>query len=381
MGRCLGSAGWAVCLVMGLLFALFPWHSARADPGCEPESVLPECQSEAASSYPVAPIPRSVWLHAPDPSALPSVQSLLDEVLDHVVPANRESMMDSEIRIHVVPRDRNVTDLDPWEHLRGVPVPGGSAVDARTYDDVRGIGPAVCSDGLLEIGIAEEQVVDFTDGTYPSPPPDDLGRNLVHELGHAVECALTADQRAALTSSYAAARQRSPEGIVGRYPAYSVANQREYFAEGTAAWFELGHDDGSTYRRSWLADHDPALHGLLADVYAVPPRAAECDGLRATSIVEAGNEGLAGTPGPDVIVGSDAPDVINGGGGADVICGGGGDDALYGSYGDDRLLGGPGDDLMAGGTGDDATVDAEGSNEIDDDADGAGSGPQGSGST
>jgi hypothetical protein len=363
VSRCPTDARHALGLVAGLVVGLLPVHSVRADPGCELESVPPECVEVEVGPRPVAPVPRSVWLHAPDPSALPAVQSLLDEVLDHVAPATRELMMDSEVRIHVVPRDQNVTDLAPWAHLRGVLVPDGSPSDgypeARTYDEVRGIGPAACSDGHLDIGIAEEQMVTFPDGAYRSPGPNDLGRNLIHEVGHAVECALTTEQRETLASSYMAARQRFPVDIVGSYPAYSIADQREYFAEGTAAWFEPGDDDASTYRRSWLADQDPALHSLLSDVYAVPPPVPECDGLRATSVIETGNRVFAGTPGPDVIVGSEASDVINGGGGADVICGGGGDDVLYGGYGDDRLLGGPGDDFMAGGVGDDALIDAE----------------------
>jgi hypothetical protein len=308
----------------------------------------------------VPAVPRSVWLHELDASALPSVQSRLDEVLDHVFEPNRTLMSDVEVRVHVVPDERRITDLPPWTHLRGVRVPDGLHdlnAPTRTYDDVRGLGPAACTHGPLDLAIGEEQMVASGGHLYGSPGRGDFGRDLVHELGHVVECGLTEDQRAELARSYAAARRRPLVKVMGVYPAYSISNQREYFAEGAAAWFEAGSNQ--TYRRSWLLEHDPALYGLLASVFAVPAPVPTCDGERATSVLRTGGT-YAGTPGPDVVVGSDGNDLIHGGGGADIVCAGTGDDVVFGGFGDDRLLGGPGNDLLNGGVGNDKLVDGDG---------------------
>jgi hypothetical protein len=271
-----------------------------------------------------------------------------------VVSVHRRRLVDMEVRVHVVPRDRDITDVAPWRHLRGRPVHDSDAGDpypeARTYDEVRGLGPPACATGPLDIGIGEEQVATFPRGRHPSPRPHELGRNLVHELGHAVECSLSASQRRALTRSYGRARRRFPDRVVGSHPAYTVSSPREYFAEGTVAWFDAGED--RTYRRSWLAAHDPRLHALLAEVFAVPRPVQACGGRRATVVLAAGGGPFTGSPGPDVVVGSPGDDAVNGGGGADVICGRGGDDVLYGGYGADRLLGGRGDDGLQGGAGD-----------------------------
>lgn len=300
------------------------------------------------------PVPRSVVVRAGGPWALPTVQAHVDEVLDHVAPVNRGRLADMEVRVHVVPRHRDITDVGPWRHLRGRPVHDGDAGDpypeARTYDEVRGLGPPDCVAGPLDIGIGEEQMATFAGGRHPSPHPHDLGRNLVHELGHAVECGLTDGQRDALARSFRRARRRFPHGIVGAHPAYTVSSVREYFAEGTVAWFGAG--EGGNYQRGWLAAHDPDLHGVLSEVFSVPPLAPTCGGRRATVVLATGGAPFTGTPGPDVVAGSPGGDVVNGGGGADVICGRGGDDVLYGGYGADRLLGGRGDDGLQGGAGD-----------------------------
>lgn len=338
----------AVGLVAGLV--LGPWLAPSAG-GIAGIGGADEAD-DPAGAWP--PVPRSVWLYSADSTALPAVHARIDRVLDNVAGPNQRQLTDIEVRVHVVPRDQDITELPPWRELRGQRVPDGDPADpypeARTYDQVRGLGPPTCAPGPLDIGIGEEQVAVFPDGAHHSPHTEDLGRNLVHELGHAVECSLTADQHEALTTSYTATRRRYPEGVVGAHPAYTVSSPREYFAEGTAAWFGTGED--GTYRRSWLAEHDPKLHHLLADVFGVPSPTPSCDGRVATSVLTAGDAPFAGTPGPDVVVGSDGADVVNGGGGADVVCGGGGADRLYGGYGPDRLFGGPGEDSLVGGTGD-----------------------------
>lgn len=315
---------------------------------------LPAARATATAS-PTGPIPHSVWLYEPDPTALPSVNSRLDELLGLVKPDNRGAMLDSEVRIHVIPQDWRLTDLPAWANLRGYPLPDSDPHDgymeSRRYDDLRGLGPAYCFSGPLDIAIAEELLVALPVGRYPSPPAGDLGSALVHEVGHALECSLSAAQSQQLDRGYAAAIARYPRGVAGKIPSYTVSTVREYFAEGVVAWLEAGEHE--SYRRSWLRENDPVLHELVSQVFDVPPPISTCGGLRATAVLQPHAAPFVGTPGADVIVGTAEADLINGGGGDDVICGKGGDDTLVGGYGSDRILGGAGNDSYAGGSGND----------------------------
>ena len=317
-----------------------------------------------------APIPRSVWLYEPDPAALPALHSRLDEVLDLVQPVNRLQMADSEIRIHVIPEDWRLTDLPPWEHLRGArlpdPNPNDGYNEARTYDQIRGLGPPSCVDGPLDIAIAEELLVPEPPSDQPGAIGQDVGKILVHEVAHGVECSLTDTQDQSLDRVYRAATGRFPTGMVGDNPTYSASTRREYFAEGVVAWFEAAR--GPSYRRQWLERNDKALYDLVGQVFAMPTAPTRCDDQRATLVMREGSGPITGTPGADVIIGTPGDDVINGGGGDDVICAGDGDDTVRGGYGADKLFGQGGDDTLDGGAGPDALSGDDGDDTITDTA-------------
>jgi hypothetical protein len=312
----------------------------------------------AAAGRPVGPVPRSIWLYEADPAPLPLLDALVGEVLDNIRPANRLAMADAEVRIHVIPHNGHLTDLPEWADLKGQNLPDPNLSDSmpewRNYDDLRALGPATCVSGPLDLAIAVEQIVAVPNDPFPQPEPGDLGKNLVHEMGHAIECGLLPAQQDALNADYAAAQQRPLDDVVGDLPSYTAGTVHEYFAEGVVAWFEAAQ--GPSYRRAWLAQHDPALRDLLADVFTQPPPRRWCDGRVATTVLDEPSD-FTGTPGDDVIVGSSGGDIINGAGGDDVICGGDGDDTLYGGYGDDRIHGGAGNDTGLGGSGDDVLAD------------------------
>src|SRR6266545_7280308 len=258
----------------------------------------------ASAGRPVGPVPRSVWLYEADPAPLPLLDSLVDEVLDSVSPANREALSDAEVRVHVIPHDGHLTDLPEWANLKGQdlpdPNPSDSQPEWRNYDDLRALGPATCVSGPLDLAIAVEQIVAVPDDQYPLPEPGDFGKNLVHEMGHALECGLLPDQQATLDADYAEAVQRPLSEVVGDLPAYSAGTVHEYFAEGVVAWFEAA--GGPTYRRAWLAQHDPKLHDLLAGFFDTPPPRRWCGDRIATTVLTEPRH-FTGTPGDDVIVG------------------------------------------------------------------------------
>jgi hypothetical protein len=307
-----------------------------------------------ADASAVGPVPRSVWLYEPDAAALPGLNAWVDEVLDNIEPATRLLLADAEIRVHVIPRGWHLTDLPLWSNLRGLrlpdPDPADSYQEQRSFDELRALGPGRCVSGPLDLAVAEEQIVAVPYSSYPVPRLGDLGKNLVHELGHAVECGLAPAQTKALADSYAAAGRRPVTEVAGDLPSYSISTRQEYFAEGVVAWFEAAQ--GPSYRRAWLIEHDPMLHDLLAQVFEVPPPLRLCNGQRATTVLATPSE-YTGTPGDDIIVGSPGDDVINGAGGDDVVCGEEGDDTIFGGYGSDQLFGGLGDDTYVGGSGDD----------------------------
>lgn len=60
----------------------------------------------------------------------------------------------------------------------------------------------------------------------------------------------------------------------------------------------------------------------------------------------AGNDGLGGGDGFNLLIGGDGDDALSGGTGRDVILGGNGDDTLSGGLGNDQLFGGAGDDRL-----------------------------------
>ncbi|QIL01817.1 hypothetical protein G7078_02795 [Sphingomonas sinipercae] len=67
--------------------------------------------------------------------------------------------------------------------------------------------------------------------------------------------------------------------------------------------------------------------------------------------VLAGNDGVTGSNGDDVLFGFGGDDAMNGNQGNDWLYGGDGDDAILGWTGDDHLYGGNGNDVLSGGTG------------------------------
>lgn len=288
-------------------------------------------------------------------AALPSVHLWLNEVLDRVADGNRAELEGRTVRVHVIPRGMNLTEIPLWADKRG----------QTRWDAMRGVFRS-CSGSTLDLAVGEELVTALrptsSPDDYESPTDAELGRTLVHEIGHAVFCGLTPSQDALVEDLRAAAFDRYPTGVVGIDPAYTVSRSTEYFAEGSAAWFQVGVH--SSYRRAWLSANDPGLYGLVDAVFAMPSTPRHCDGERATMVLPAGGATVTGpyNGGRDVVVGSSSRDIIDVGTGSDLVCAGGGDDVvtggtsndtLYGEAGNDDLQGGNNDDELFGGPGND----------------------------
>jgi hypothetical protein len=378
MSRRRALARWLALPLVVVLTNGLSTPAADAIPPCWTQPVPPpDCPEPPPPPPPPdpGPIGHEVRLYENDPSAVPAANAVLAEVLGHIEPATRSRMLAryAGITAHIAPDGQDPTDVPLWEHLRGVPLDYDPTL---AYDDALGISSPGCTGDVV---VRERWVVSV--GNVPPPEPEELGRVLAHEVGHEVMCAgLSEPQRTRVAELRDAARSRFLDGdpsnddVVGAIPDYTVYNEDEFFAEATAAWFDMGAPD-STYRRDWVRQHDEALYALLDEIYTAAPTPVYCHHERATTRVTTAGT-VTGSPGRDVVVGSSGADTIDGAGDEDVICGRGGDDTitggsgnddLYGEAGADDLRGGDGNDRMIGGLGDDHSDGGNGDDFLNDD--------------
>ena len=99
-------------------------------------------------------------------------------------------------------------------------------------------------------------------------------RVILHELAHAYHDQVRGfDQRDVLQAFGAAVEEGQYEDVLHvkghRTRHYALTNHKEYFAEGTEAYF--GANDFHPFVRAELKSHDPRLHGVLAEVWGPLP--------------------------------------------------------------------------------------------------------------
>lgn len=99
---------------------------------------------------------------------------------------------------------------------------------------------------------------------------------VLHELAHAYHDRALGFEQPEIIAAFEKARQkglyerverRDAKGLVRLARAYAMTNAKEYFAEGTEAFFS--RNDFQPYTREELKRHDPALHDLLAKLWGV----------------------------------------------------------------------------------------------------------------
>jgi hypothetical protein len=332
------------------------------EPDCNVDDPPPVCDQPPPPSPTPGPIAREVQLHESDQLARPAAVARFNEILDRVAAPNRSRLGTRVVRLDIIPSHRDLTNYSPWTNRRGMTMPDENPnddyVETRKYDRVRGFAEPCNRSGPLLAAAGEETVVGLAPGSsrHGSPATNELASTLTHETGHLIVCILTPSQRTTLTNLYENAFDRYPTRIVGRQPDYTMSDEHEYFAEGTAAWFEAGGDP--SYRRSWLQANDPGLYALLDAVYDAPPAPRYCNEVRATKVMAGGS--FTGSAGQDVVVGSAGRDVVNAAGGDDIVCGRSGDDELHGGDGVDVMFGEIGADQMYGDAGDDSMDGGDG---------------------
>ncbi|MDQ0785004.1 hypothetical protein [Streptomyces sp. B3I8] len=212
------------------------------------------------------------------------VSRILNRVLRD--PRIAENVLNSGVRVVVVPRDTRLTDLPEFAHLTDMPEhthPGGT----RTADTLRALTDpvrrivAVPEENLL----GEVTTVD-RDGHFP-----DGYSAVTHELGHLVHLWGLDDGRRALVDALHAAKLR--QGTAVQWPDgprlnlrgvetenYSSRSPAEYFAQLTNAYLgtNTGHDPFTGQLRNNGTDavrtHEPAqAHALMRSLYGARPPA------------------------------------------------------------------------------------------------------------
>ena len=95
---------------------------------------------------------------------------------------------------------------------------------------------------------------------------------ILHELAHAYHDQVLGFDHAELLAAYGKARAAGiyervlrHDGVRAKH--YAMTDHKEYFAEGTEAFFY--RNDFHPFVRAELKEHDPALHALLAGIWGI----------------------------------------------------------------------------------------------------------------
>ena len=93
---------------------------------------------------------------------------------------------------------------------------------------------------------------------------------ILHELAHSYHDQILGFDEPRIKAAYEKAMQAGLYDKVLLYTgqkvrAYAAADHKEYFAEGTEAYFY--RNDFYPFVRAELKEHDPVLHALLEDIW------------------------------------------------------------------------------------------------------------------
>ena len=188
-----------------------------------------------------------------NPYALKEAAWLIERMIGHR-PDVLRAMVKNKARLSVIPYTEVITEIPEY---RSYPTPDFLAFG------VRGAGG---SEGAT-VSASEESILDYPGETETFNRGSSI---LIHEFGHAIHLLgfnivdPTFDERLRMT--YEAAMQKGLwQGT------YASVDRREYWAEGTMAWFYPNGSAGSFARfgntRRALKEYDPALATLLAEVW------------------------------------------------------------------------------------------------------------------
>jgi hypothetical protein len=200
-------------------------------------------------------------------AALERSRSIVSDMLEHVPAAVVEALVQSKVRIGVIGADQVTTDLPEHADLN-------EAFPTIDWDE-RTRGVAATPSRPLTSSAEENLLCD------PSDPY--AGESiLVHEFAHTVHLqgvrSVDATFDARLVTAFEAAMAASLW-----HDTYAATNAEEYWAEGVQSYFDVNNEsdppDGvhnEVDTRAELAGYDPALHGLVEEVFGAAELTTAC---------------------------------------------------------------------------------------------------------
>jgi hypothetical protein len=186
----------------------------------------------------------------------------------------KKGLTGKTLEVHIIPATKKLTDLPPWKSLAGKMTcndkkddgtPNPDCVLPRAISSLRGIGGTHYKTGKVAVAVGEETLVDV-----PSKPhSSQKGHLLAHELGHAILDFGAPHEEANVAkvlTDNPANHIYLPVGYSDQ-AAYTKSSADEYFAEGTAAMFNLGWLSNTGYYPAWLQANEPKLYTILKRIY------------------------------------------------------------------------------------------------------------------
>lgn len=228
---------------------------ARAVP---PQPAAPPAARRAAD---IKTLQERVSAVGASPAAGAKARELLGIMLEGADPVVARNLVAKGVRVFVIPRDKKLTDLPEFSDMKG-----RRTFDGRLWDGVRGTGSHQLAGGGWAVAVAEENLAAPIAKGYPRL------YLFVHEFAHTVQLhglpsvAPPGGGPSLLESFelYKAAMAKPGKSTLGPY---ADANAREYFAEATAAYFDLEFAGKEADDRRDLAKNRPEMAAFLRRVY------------------------------------------------------------------------------------------------------------------
>jgi hypothetical protein len=204
------------------------------------------------------PVVTTVVEHGVGEEVSKLAKARMTEVIGGLQTAGADKLAGLTVELHIIPKDKKLTDLSEFARLKGT-----KTWDGRTYDELRGVG-GTKSGSTIRYAVAEEQLTGGGEQAYAP------GFVAEHESGHIVEqFAMTKEQKGALKKAF---DERTKAGGPWLSPeSYTKGGADEYFAQSTSAYFgrpySTSDEDKKQYTKEWLEKNDPAMCTLLKSVY------------------------------------------------------------------------------------------------------------------
>jgi len=161
----------------------------------------------------------------------------------------------------IIPAKVPMTDVEQFNDLKGK-----KTFDGRPWEGVRGSGGTQTHDGHYAVAIGEESIVQIKDALSNYPATYSVG---MHELAHVLEeKGMTDEQQARVKELYENHKKADPDNAKDTFTdEYGAANEREYWANSTNAFFGRNQMGKNHSGRDWLQKNDPDMYAFCVEIY------------------------------------------------------------------------------------------------------------------